>query len=107
MNTHRISWILSYGEILNKEFVLHRCDNRLCVRPSHLFLGTPADNIHDAIKKKRNAFGERMSTAKLNESSVSTIRTSSETDRALAKRFGVAAGTINCCRTRKTWRHLP
>lgn len=50
---HRISWTLHFGEIPNGKFVLHKCDNRACVRPSHLFLGTQLDNVRDCISKGR------------------------------------------------------
>jgi hypothetical protein len=50
---HRLSWQLHYGEIPDGMRVLHKCDNRVCVRPDHLFLGTEMDNYLDAIKKGR------------------------------------------------------
>jgi hypothetical protein len=50
---HRVSYIVNFGEIPKGLFVLHRCDNPLCVNPLHLFLGTKRDNIIDAIKKGR------------------------------------------------------
>jgi hypothetical protein len=53
---HRISWVLTYGEIQNNMQVLHKCDNPLCVNPNHLFLGTQKDNVIDMYAKKRDKY---------------------------------------------------
>jgi hypothetical protein len=50
---HRVSWELHYGPIPPDLFVCHHCDNPKCVRPSHLFIGTAADNVHDSMAKGR------------------------------------------------------
>jgi hypothetical protein len=53
IRVHRLSWQLHNGEIPDGIKVLHTCDNRRCVRPSHLFLGSDRDNYEDAIEKNR------------------------------------------------------
>lgn len=45
----RVSWALEQGPIPDGKWVLHRCDNRRCVRPSHLFLGSSQDNVDDMM----------------------------------------------------------
>lgn len=53
---HRASWAIHFGEIPKGMLVLHKCDNRRCSNPEHLFLGTKKDNTHDMINKGRNTF---------------------------------------------------
>jgi len=54
VGTHRVSWVLSNGEIPTGLFVCHHCDVPACVNPSHLFLGSCKDNLRDAVAKGRN-----------------------------------------------------
>lgn len=61
MSAHRVAWRLTHGAIPRGLQVLHHCDNRRCVRPSHLHLGTQADNIHDMWSRGRQR-GQFMET---------------------------------------------
>ncbi len=56
---HRISYGIHIGPFDESLCVLHRCDRRSCIRPSHLFLGTKGDNIRDCAAKGRTAKGDK------------------------------------------------
>lgn len=67
---HRVSWVIHFKEIPSGIQVLHTCDNSLCVKPEHLFLGNHIDNMKDMKNKGRGKSGN----TKLNEKQVSDIR---------------------------------
>ncbi len=104
---HRLSWTISYGEIPGGLFVLHRCDNRACVNPRHLFLGNQADNMADMVSKGRH-FGRSRDT-RLSESDVYAIRFIDENTALkqvqIAKLYGVSRNQINNILCGIRWAH--
>jgi len=107
IQAHRLSWELHFGPIPTGLRVLHKCDNRLCVRPDHLFLGTAKDNTDDMLQKEREARGEMLPQAKLTAADIPIIRASQESGDILAARYRVSKSTISMVRHRKVWKHIP
>lgn len=84
----------------------HTCDNRSCVNPAHLFLGTASDNVADMVAKGRGVRGSKHPLAKLTESEAAFIRESTDARLALAKQFNVDAAIIDRIRQGKSWKHV-
>jgi hypothetical protein len=105
IKAHRLSWQLHRGEIPEGMWVLHKCDVTGCVNPDHLFIGMPADNSADMVRKERQARGEDFDR-KLTEQDVREIRASTDTHEALAARYGVNQATIGEIRNRQIWKHV-
>lgn len=106
---HRISWELHFGKIPEGLCVLHSCDNRICVKPSHLFLGTRADNMKDMARKGRSCFGERNRGAKLKTEDILAIKRAlslGESCASLGRQFGVRDTAINKIKLGHKWKHL-
>ena len=107
---HRLSYQAFVGPIPNGLFVLHKCDNRACVNPDHLFLGTQRDNIMDMIAKGRKVAGgvrgARHHAAKLTEPDVMDMRKSGKHYAELAAEYGVSGSTVCDVISRRTWRHV-
>lgn len=103
---HRLAWEWANGPIPDGLFICHHCDVACCVRPSHLFIGSQADNMRDMIEKGRQARGERVHRARLTADQVRAIRASTDSERTLARAFGVTSTNIHHIRNRKNWRWL-
>lgn len=109
---HRVSWRMHNGPIPEGLCVLHKCDNRRCVRPDHLFLGTKQDNVDDMMRKGRHrpstCRGMDAPGAKLTDADVAAIRGEYKGSNRgkLAARYGVRGETIWMIATKRTWRHI-
>jgi hypothetical protein len=85
---------------------LHRCDTRRCVRFTHLFEGTNAENSEDMVRKERSSRGEGRPASKLTDEQVRQIRTMPGTQRAIAEVFGVSQSVVSLIRQGKLWTHV-
>lgn len=106
---HRASWIIHFGDIPKGICVCHKCDNRKCVNPGHLFLGSYYTNIQDKVKKGRQARGETNGFSTLREEDVIRIRemkTLGLSNKSLSKTFKTHESTIRQIVAGITWRHV-
>lgn len=112
--SHRVAWALTNGDIPVGMYVCHRCDNRGCCRPDHLFLGTASDNCSDMWEKSRQhnysnmQRGELRHNAKLDENKVREARLlfPSKTKTEIASIYDVDISTISAAIEGKTWAHV-
>jgi hypothetical protein len=107
MGAHVFSWIIHNGEFQPGLMVLHKCDNRKCCNPDHLFIGTHAENMKDGVSKKRfhSLRGEDHPKHKLTKGDVEAIRMSTMTQYSLAALFEVNQSTIQRIKSFKRWRN--
>lgn len=107
---HVVSYTIHIGEVPKGKYVLHTCDNGMCVNPEHLFLGTQQVNMADKVLKGRQAVGSNIGIAKLDDISVKEIKSLLATDiytlTDLADKYMVSRKTIANIRDGKIWRHV-
>ena len=108
--THRFSYELAFGLIFGVVKVCHHCDNRACVNPKHLFLGTDKDNHQDAKAKGRTVHGEKNGQAKLTIAQVLEIRSvrhkTGVSFAELGRRYAVSQTTTRKAFLGLSWGHL-
>lgn len=119
IRAHRFAWTITNGAIPSGLMVCHKCDNRKCVRPDHLFLGTMLENARDCVAKGRHAgqrHPERMARgiaqgcAKLTDEKVVYLRIAikqGKSTRTVARELGVSQYAVSMAFHGKTWAHVP
>lgn len=106
---YRAAWTLENGAIPPGKYICHTCDNGLCCRPDHLFLGTAKENNADARSKGRSAFGTRTGNAVLDPDKVRQIRELRDrgwSQQKIANLLGVARMTVSFAARGITWREV-
>lgn len=123
---HRAVWKTKNGSIPAGKILCHHCDNAGCVNPSHIYVGTHADNMRDMKDRKRYyaakypdrvkelaralgksntwASGINNPKAKLTARQAASIRSSKLPTKTLAEKYGVHRTTIQCIRRGAQWK---
>jgi hypothetical protein len=105
--THRLAYYLANGELNNGLMVLHKCDNRICCNPEHLYQGTAADNSKDMVARNRQVIpdrkGEKNGRAVLNKSIVDEIRKLNLSNAETVRKFNISKSQAHRILTYKQW----
>ena len=86
--------------------IRHTCDNKLCINPNHLLVGTNMDNIQDMVNRNRQAKGVKNGQSKLTEKEVLLIRHSTDSSRKLGKKYNISSNMVCFIKNRKKWSWL-
>ena len=106
---HRFSYEKYVRKLIDGEQALHHCDNRSCVNPNHLFVGTNLDNVRDKVKKGRQTRGEKSNRGTLKATDIPTIRymkAQGYTNAMVSEIFKISSGTVSKIANKQIWKHI-
>lgn len=113
IQAHVMALEIATGEAAPKGLLgCHSCDTPRCCNPAHIWMGTPAENVADMMRKGRNSYvtrvGESANSAKLKADDIKTIRSlpKSMANIEIGASFGVSHVTISLVRRHKAWKHI-
>lgn len=105
--SHIVAWELTNGSIPDGYNICHKCDNKICCNPEHLFCGTQKQNIQDAISKGRFIAGEIVGTSKFTWDIIRQVRALYTGKRgnqiALCRQFGISPAEMHNIVHKKHW----
>ena len=111
---HKISYVLEHGQIEEGLGVLHKCNNRSCVNPHHLYTGTAKDNGYDLQKRIESGDlsinqGENHPRSKLSRNDILSIRRlikSKVPPKEISALFGISKCHVYSIKNRRAWSHI-
>lgn len=108
---HRASWMVFVGEIPNGMQINHKCHNKMCINPDHLYVGTQKENMRDMEDAGRavRCVGGRNGNSKLSEMDVLEVKKmimDGKKNDEISLKFSVSRSTIQFIRIGKTWGHV-
>lgn len=103
---HRYFYEKKNGKIPNKMCALHKCDNRKCINPDHIFIGTRADNCRDMGDKRRSPSGIKNHMSKITEKQALKIRSDPRIYKEISIEYQICQATVSNIKTKKTWKYL-
>lgn len=109
---HRWAWQITNGAIPAGQHVLHKCDNKICVNPAHLYLGNARQNYIDMMARQGHEYfgkcGEKNHQSRYTAKDINRLRVLSATiqQKSLAKLFAMSKGNVSRIINRTLWRHI-
>ena len=104
---HRVAYEITFGPIPKGMIIMHTCDNKKCVNPAHLSLGTQLDNMRDAaIKEPVGSYNKQSKLTKEEVKEIRTLAKSGIAQKEIAKRYSMSQSTISDIVNQKIWKHV-
>lgn len=108
---HRLSFAFANGldpirDLCRGDVVRHSCDNKRCINPDHLLIGTHADNAADAVARHRVRLGGERREAKLTDEAVRQLRSGALSEKDACRQYGVFWMVARKAKLRYTWKHV-
>lgn len=105
---HAVAWEeAGRGSLPAGMVFCHTCDNRRCVNPDHMFIGTNKDNMADMVAKGRSGRGSKNANAKLTAEQVRAIRQDGRPHKQIAADYGIKSSNVSHIKTRRNWASIP